>query len=209
MKPIFPEKPLKYLSNVAFTSALSSFIRFVYALFNGIFGIAHKSLWNGSICVYYILLSLVRALIVHTLKKSHGGTQTAYTEKVYFWSHFLLILMNLSLIVPIAVMVRGGRTYSYGLIPAIALAAYTTYRIVSSAIQFKRSRKDTGLLVSALRAINLIDALVAIMTLQNTLIQANGGMTPGMKLLTAGTNAGLLGIIIAITVLSFCKLRTR
>lgn len=193
------------LFNVAFTFAISSVVRLAFALYNGVIGIAHRSIWNGSISLYYLLFSGVGVWIVRTLSMEREGDNRR-TRRVFFWSHIAMFGMNLSLIVPVIAMLRGKRVYAYGLIPAIAIAAYTTYRIVSAAIWFKRTRRNGRLLVSELRTIRLIDALVAVLTLQDTMIQANGGMTPGIKKLAAGTSTGLLALIVIITALSFLRL---
>ena len=46
-----------YLLKTVTFSAFSMLIGFAFALYNGVLGIAYQSLWNGSICVYYFLLS--------------------------------------------------------------------------------------------------------------------------------------------------------
>ena len=116
--------------------------------------------------------------------------------------------MNISLVVPVAVMVTGGRSYTYGLIPAIAMAAYTTYRITMSIIHYRKSRAipNANILAAELRTINVIDSLVAVLTLQNTLIVTNGGMTDGMQTLSAWTSAGILVLIAVITVQSLLRI---
>ena len=125
----------------------------------------------------------------------------------YFATHMVLILMNISLVVPAAVMVTGGRSYTYGLIPAIAMAAYTTYRITMSIIHYRKSRHNANILAAELRTINVIDSLVAVLTLQNALIVTNGGMTDAMQTLSAWTSAGILVIIAVITVQSLLRIR--
>lgn len=191
-------------------STLSMLTGFAFAIYNGILGLVYQSIWNGSICVYYLLLAGVRGIIVYLYRKEspRRRKQGAVHRRIaYFATHMVLILMNLSLIVPIAVMVTGGRSYIHGLIPAIALAAYTTYRITLSVIHYRKSRHHANVFVSELRTINLIDSLVAVLTLQNALIAANGGMNDRMQTLSAWTSAGILGIIIAVTVLSLLRIR--
>ena len=115
--------------------------------------------------------------------------------------------MDVSLIGPIYVMVSGERSYTYGLIPAIAMAAYTTYRITISIIHFRKSRKKDNSLLFELRMINMTDALVAVLSLQNALIIANGGMNEGMRTLTAWTSGGIYLVIVLITIMTFIKVQ--
>ena len=199
-----------YLRKTVMLSVFSMLIGFAFALYHGVLGIAYQSLWNGAICVYYLLLAVVRAIIVFLLRKEAADRHergAAHRRKACFATHMVLILMNISLVVPAAVMVTDGRSYTYGLIPAIAMAAYTTYRITMSIIHFRKSRHNANIYVAELRAINVIDSLVAVLTLQNALIVTNGGMTDEMQTLSAWTSAGVLVIIAVITVQSLLRIR--
>ncbi|MDI9242209.1 hypothetical protein [Fusibacillus kribbianus] len=196
------------LEKVTF-SVFSILIGFAFSLYNGVLGIVYRSLWNGSICVYYFLLAMVRVIIVSLYRKEAAGRHergAAHRRKACFAAHMVLILMNISLVVPAAVMVAGGRSCTYGLIPAIAMAAYTTYRVAMSIIHYRKSRHNANVLAE-LRTINMIDSLAAVLTLQNTLIAANGGMNDRMQTLSAWTSAGILAVIIIITVQSLLKIR--
>lgn len=200
-----------YLFSTVFASALTALINVAFTVYNGVLGILYHSAWNCSICVYYLLLSCVRAAVVYAQRgalKSEKATLSIRQRKVFFWTHLILLAMNLFLIVPIAVMVRGERSYSLGMIPAIAMAAYTTYRIIISIHHYRKSRRQKNLLLSELRMINLVNALVAVLTLQNALIMANGGQNGSMIKLTAWTSGGILFLIIVITIISFGNLRS-
>lgn len=188
------------------SSAVSMLISFVFTFYNGVLGIIYKSIWNGSICVYYLLLAGIRAVLVSSQRKKEKQS-CEYQRKIYIATHIALILMNLSLIAPIALMVMGKRSYTLGLIPAIAMAAYTTYRITVSILHYRKSIKKEQILVSELRTINLIDSLVAVLTLQNTLIIANGGMSAEMRTISACSSAGVLLLIIIISLRSFLMIR--
>lgn len=190
-----------YIFATAIAAGISACVNIAFVLFNGIFGLIHASVWHISIFVYYAMLLLIRGHILVSLRRKRAQ------RPVYIRTHAFLVLLNLSLIVPSAVMIYGQREYKYGLIPAIAMAAYTTYRVIVSAAHIKRSKKSGVLLIRALRTINLADSLVAVMSLQNTLIMANGGMTAGMRTLCAWTNGGLILLIFLITLFSFLEIR--
>lgn len=199
-----------YLFSTVLSSSISMLMGVAFTIYNGVLGVAYHLSWNGSICVYYFLLSGIRAIIVHTQRNPilhHNEKGLNDQKRIYCYTHIMLLLMNLSLIVPIAVMVKGAKSYTHGLIPAIIMAAYTTYRITMSIVHFRRARKSQNLFVLELRTLNMIDSLVAVLTLQNTLILANGGMSAGMQSLSAWTSAGILSLILAISVRSFLKLK--
>ncbi|MBE6989297.1 MAG: hypothetical protein E7426_00945 [Ruminococcaceae bacterium] len=145
-----------------------------YALYNGFLGIHHASLWHGTMCIYYILLAALRALIVAAERRyAARGTGDGGGRGVYITASALLLLLNLSLIVPISMLVRQQTPVDLTLIPAIAMAAYTTYKITMAAVHLRRRRTSADALVKLLRTIGFIDALVSVLTLQNTLIMVN------------------------------------
>ena len=89
------------------------------------------------------------------------------------------------------------------LIPAIATAAYATWKITAAVINFHRRGRSPDLLVRQLRTISLIDALVSVLTLQNTLIMVNSGDGGrSMLTLTAISSAAIFLGIIALSIVN-------
>lgn len=194
------------------TSTLSALVGLGFTVFNVVLGIVYKSVWNISISVYYVLLAIVRGIVVHSQIKVNVADNQKKQEqykRIYFKTHILMIFMDMCLIAPIAYMVIGERSYKYGLIPAIAMAAYTTYRITMGIINLGKSRKQENILIRELRTVNLQDSLVAVLTLQNALIIANGSDMQSMLALTAWTSAGIWLMIVIFTVKSFLYVRHR
>lgn len=194
------------------TSTLSALVGLSFTVFNVVLGIIYKSVWNISISVYYVLLAIVRGIVVHSQRKVNVADNQKKQEqykRIYFKTHILMIFMDMCLIAPIAYMVIGERSYEYGLIPAIAMAAYTTYRITIGIINLEKSRKQENILIRELRTVNLQDSLVAVLTLQNALIIANGSDMQSMLALTAWTSAGIWLMIVIFTVKSFLYVRHR
>lgn len=104
-------------------------------------------------------------------------------------------------------MVIGARSYTYGMIPAISMAAYTTYRMTMSIIHYLKSKRNENRFIRVIRTINLQDTLVSVLTLQNALIIANGDDMASMMRLTMWTSAGIWGVILFFTVKSFMMIR--
>ena len=46
------------------TAAGSLAVTLVFAFYNGFLGIHHASLWHGTICVYYLVLTILRGSII-------------------------------------------------------------------------------------------------------------------------------------------------
>ena len=194
------------------TSTLSALVGLGFTVLNVVLGIVYKSVWNISISVYYVLLAIVRGIVVLSQRKVNVADNQKKQEqykRIYFKTHILMIIMDMCLIAPIAYMVIGERSYEYGLIPAIAMAAYTTYRITMGIINLGKSRKQENILIRELRTVNLQDSLVAVLTLQNALIIANGSDMQSMLALTAWTSAGIWLMIVIFTVKSILYIRHR
>ncbi|MGN0432653.1 MAG: hypothetical protein ACI4EQ_09905 [Lachnospiraceae bacterium] len=189
------------------TSTLSSLIGIAFTIYNGFLGFYYSSIWNCSICVYYILLAVVRGIIVGYQRKTYDISNESgrnHGRKIFYLTHIIMFLMNVSLIVPIAVMIKGGRAYNLGMIPAITMATYTTYRIVMAIMHYSKSRKIDNALVKELRTTNLIDTLVAVLTLQNTMIIASAGeITEEMRILSIISSTVIWLSIVTLSVLSF------
>ena len=190
------------------TAAFALAVTVIFAAYNGFLGIYHASLWHGTICVYYIVLILLRGTVVISARRiSAQKEQEQARNKTYLIVSVLLLLLNVSLVVPFSLMVRQQKPVSMTLIPAITMAAYTTFRIVMASVHLKKRKTSSDCLVRLLRTINFIDALVAILTLQNTLImvQSGGGAMNTMLPLTAATSAAVWLAILVLSVLAIVK----
>ena len=179
-----------------FSSAwLSLGITVLFAVYNGYLGIVQGSLWHGSIAIYYILLAVIRGIILLSERKNRARLRTFRTSSCF------LLLLNIALICPIALMVMFEKPVTMGKIPAIAMAAYTTYKIVMASVNFgsKKKRSSGNILISELRAISLIDAIVSVLSLQNTLIMVNGG-AESMLTLSAMTSGAMYALVLVITI---------
>ncbi len=195
----------------AFKTYISSFVAFLigicFILYNGIMGVAQRSLWHGSICIYYINMALIRGLIVNSQRDSNARDYGCRRRKrVILITHILMFLMDFTLIGPIWAMISGGRIYNWGLVPAIAIAGYTCYRITMSIRNYSKASKTEDSLLRELRTLYLMDALFAVIVLQNTMILANNGVVEGSMLYLSISTSVLISFgIVALSIISFTK----
>lgn len=179
----------------------------LFMFYHGYLGIFYSSMWHGSICIFYFFLMAIRGGIILTEKRNVMRSQEEkylHRRKTFRISAILLLGLDLSLLLPISMMVMLTTPVTMGLIPAIAMATYTTYKMTMAAIHFVRQKRqsDRHILITELHTVNLIDALTSILTLQNTLIMVNQ-TRPGandMFLISAGSSALLYFIMIAVTI---------
>lgn len=197
----------KWSENYSFKTLTSSTaslcVTTLFALYHGFLGLALSSTWHGSICVFYLLLVAIRGNILLTeykIKEKSEKEKQCRRQKIFYVTSALLLLLNLALILPISLMVRLQKPINIGKIPAIAMAAYTTYKITMAVIHMRKLQVHQ-VLIRELRTINLIDALVSILTLQNTLIMVNLNTGEGNNMLTlsAISSAAIYLFIIILT----------
>lgn len=207
IRPILKGQETDYRFKTLAGSALSFCVTVLFALYNGFLGVRRLSIWHGSICVFYLLLAAIRGVILLT-EKNNAARDKAHAAKcrrrTFITSSVMLLLLNLSLILPVSLMVVMEKPVNMGLIPAITMAAYTTYKLTMAFIHLHRQKrcKHHNILIAQLRTINLIDALVSILTLQNTLIMVNQDQSSGNNMLTlsAISSAAIYTVILLITV---------
>ncbi len=188
------------------TSSIISFsVTILFALYNGFLGISLSSVWHGSICVFYLLLIAIRGMILLNEKRNatRSENEGMYRRgKTFIISSAILLVLNLALILPISLMATFEKPVNVGLIPAIAMAVYTTYKITMASIHIKKQKSSRcgNILIAELRTINFIDALVSILTLQNTLIMVNQAESSVKDMLIlSAISSGAIYIVILFT----------
>ena len=82
----------------------------------------------------------------------------------------ILIVMTIAMIAPAFLLLLDKRTYNLGLIPSIASAAYTTYSTTVSILNMKKSKNAPSPIIKQISLVNIVNALMSILVLQNTLI---------------------------------------
>lgn len=197
-----------FLYKTLFTSAVSLFITFAFAVYNAYLGIKFYDGFAIGISIYYLLLIWVKAatlIVEKILFRKDDDTKERMRAKNYRISSVIVFFIDFCLIAPIILMVTNPKEVNFGIIPAIAMAAYSTYKITAAIVNYSKSKKSKNFTIILLREINFIDALVSILTLQHTLIMVNGGMDEEMRTLSLVTSIGLIAVMILFSILSFYR----
>ncbi len=196
-----------YESRSYLFAELSLFTTFVFLAYNFVLGVRYQAIWNFSISFYYMVLLGLRTIMIAGEKRSrHDEMKTRQQEQLRLFrlTTKILLLMDFALIVPITLMVMSRRSVNIGMVPAIGIAAYTTYKIIFAAIHYFKTRGQKNLALFGLKIINLKDAIVSILTLQNTMVMVFGN-SASMQTFTAYTSAGISIGMLVMTVLLIRK----
>lgn len=196
-----------------------------FAVYNAWLGITRRYYFALSIAGYYSLLFAAGILLYFCIKREAAekrdsenkgaraaeevtvSAQTAArVKKRCVFISALLFAVNFLLIGPITMMVLNRRNFTLGMIPAIAVAAYSVYKITRAVINYRKSRKGESDAKRIRHALRLIDALVSVLTLQNTLLIATGGaQEENMRLLTIASSAAIYALVVAVSFITFFR----
>lgn len=193
----------RFRSDTDFSTAVlssgTSLISLIFAIYNGFLGIYYQSLWHGSICVYYILLTLIRLYILFSEKRilKRNEDITKRRQRTFVVSNIILLIINISMILPTALMVTFGKPAGMTLIPALAMAVYTTIKVISAIRRIKHRSESDNLLIRELWTISVVDAALSIISLQNTLIMVAGDPNDRSLFVLSAISSG---VIIAATI---------
>ena len=201
-----------YICRTLMSAAVSVGCTALFALYHEYLWLRYGSVWHGSIGVFYLLLVVIRGTVLLTERQNRtrpAAEQNRSRRRTFLISSFLLLALDLALILPISMMAVLSKPVTIGLIPAITMATYTTWKITMASVHIGRQRRrpSGNILVAQLRTVNFIDALVAILTLQNTLIMVTGTAADeaAMRSLSAVSSGAIYAVIVAIPVCMLLK----
>ena len=188
-----------YLQLTLFSACFSLIITFVFSAYNAYLGIKFGDAFAIGISIYYFLLFWIKTatlIVEKIIDKTDERKQKSVRIKNFIISSIFIFVIDFCLIAPIVLMIVMPKDVKFGIIPAIAIAAYTVYKITASIINYSKSKKTENPTILLLREIDVVDSLVSILTLQHTLIMVNGGMSGSMRQLSFVTSIVFIFAII-------------
>lgn len=184
---------------------VSAMVALAFAVYNGYLGIAHEYIFGVSIAVYFAVLSAIYFILVdgEMLSGKVGAKQNTHVRK-YIVATALLLAVDVLLVGPITLMVLQRRQFNLGMIAAITVATYATYKVSSAVANYVKTRNYFDVRTVSVRSVKLVDAMVSLLTLQNTLIVAKGASAEQSTfVLTSWTSLALYVAIVTVSVMGF------
>lgn len=171
---------------------ISMIITLFFAIYNFIMGLIYNYIWNISVSIYYLLLTIIRIYIEIIYLKKKDNKMHHIIQSI------VLLLINVSLLLPISLLVLNQKQVNNNSIIAITVATYTTYKIINSVLNYKKEQNENNI-IKIIRTISLLDALFAILNLQNTLVVTFGQIEEMIVLISISSFLiALLMIIISL-----------
>jgi len=201
----------RYLTDVRFRTEISLyrgfFINLLYIGVKMVSGILYRSVWFISLAVYYILLAVMRFLLFRRGKtKLTDDTRIAVEWQRYRLCGIVLLLMNQALAGIIVFMVYHNHGYHYPGLLVYAMAMYSFYAVIFSAVNLVRFRKYKSPALSAAKVINLVSAMVSILSLETAMVDQFGEKDLAFRrLMTGATGGGICTIVLAMAAFMIVK----
>lgn len=201
----FVSKIVSFCKKYAFL--ISVCFALFFCIYNGVLGFYKNVIWNIAIFTYYLLLLTIRMILYVREKKSKNEDEKDIRrdKQIYISTSVIMFIMNLAMILPAILLINHQKEVNLSLISAIAVAAYTTYKVSLAIIKFCKVQKEQNLIYKQVRMVNLFDAVMSILTLQNTLtIVASDGNDGDMYTLSIVTTIVML---LAVAIISIYTLK--
>lgn len=201
----------RFFDDVRFRTEVSLYggllINFLYIGMKLFSGIYYRSLWFVALAGYYILLAVMRFILLHKGKKRTEKISTESEIKRYRMCGITLLIMNQALAGIVIFMVYQNKGFDYPGLLIYAMAVYSFYSIIIAVINLVKFRKHGSPLLSAAKVINLVAAMVSILSLETAMLAQFGSNDDPLfrKVMTGATGGGVCTIVIGIAIFMIWK----
>lgn len=180
---------------------VSLIISFCMATFNLIIGIKYDALYNSTISIYMFCLFILNIIFFIFKTKNININKTCF-----ILLNVLIVFTNVTLIVPIILLLTNNKEVNYGIIVGIGMATFFTYKIIVRSISIKKSLKSNSLLIKYKNLIGFNDCLVSILVLEYSLIVINdGSVNNNMFILSLAVSIVVFILINVLTIIFIIK----
>lgn len=162
-----------------------------FTVYNFYLAFVHQTTWNLWVAIYYLCLMATQGMSL-TISKLSSGKKGEIPLVAFIAASSLNILLLLLMIGPAILMLLNKRVVTLGKIPAIAIAAYTAYKVTMTILDFAKRKKNQTLLASQIRAAKVASSIMSILTLQNTLVLVFGSKSEDLLAFTFVSTVALL-----------------
>ena len=176
------------------------FINLLYVGIKMFSGIFYKSVWFVTLAVYYILLAIMRASLLHYVRKC--GKNEVSEWKRYRLCGIILMFMNVSLTGIVVLVVHQNSGFEYPGVLIYIMAMYAFYVTITAVWNVAKFRRYGSPVMSAAKVINLTAALVSMLSLETAMLTQFGAADDPIfrQIMIASTGAGISIIVLGMAV---------
>lgn len=152
-------------------------INIMYVLIQLASGIVYSEAWFYALAVYYALLIVMRIFLIRSTSSEEVGKNKLKEFCRYRLCGIMLLIMNQALAIIVFYIVQQGMEFKNSYIPIIAMAAYTFAAMIVAIVNVVRYRRFNSPVMSAAKAISLSSAVVSLLSLEASMVEAFGEQT--------------------------------
>ena len=192
-------------SRILAAEGLGLILNIIFALYNGVLGIFYSSIWFAALCVYYIILSVMRYAAIRWEKKN--AVMGGMTElSVMRLSGAMLIVLSVVLAVTNLISMKNNIEIRYSTVVMISIAAYTTFKVTLAIVNAVKVKKRKSYLLTALRNIGCADAAASVLSLQRSMLVSFDGMSRSeIQLMNILTGAAVFVFVMIVGIAMVSK----
>lgn len=200
----------RFFSDVRFRTEISLyqglFINLLYIAIEMFFGIRYRSLWFISLAIYYMLLAVMRLMILRPGKVKTDRTPMENELYRYRLCGIMLLMMNQVLAGIVTFMVYQNQGFNYPGVLIYLMALYSFYYVITAVINLVKFRKHGSPIMSAAKVINLVAAMVSMLSLETAMLAQFGEEDEEFRaVMTGATGGGVCTIVIGMAVFMIHK----
>ena len=182
-----------------FFAGFSLVISIAYGAYLAVSAVLNKSIWQGCLASYYIILVLIRAGVL-----LFGRNKESKSEGVYLYCGIMLTLLNIAMTVAVLRTFFEGESFTYGGLMIYVAATYAFYKITHAIYNIFKAKKQDDYAIKGLRTLSLSDAIMSIYALQTALIAEFSVGDDGMKIMNYFTGGLVCLITLFIGIYTTC-----
>lgn len=164
----------RYLTDIPFKTHVSLYlslgINLLFVVMKLFYGVYYRSVWFGTLAVYYIMLSVMRFLLLRHVNRNRIGTDVFSEWKRYRLCGVILMLMNIALSGVVILVVQKNEGFHYAGYLIYVVAMYAFYNIITAVRDVVKYRRYQSPVMSAAKAIKLAAALVSMLSLETAML---------------------------------------
>ena len=195
----------RYQTDIPFKTQVSLYLslglNLLFVAMKLFYGVYYRSIWFGTLAVYYIILAIMRFLLLRHVNRSGIGTDMVSELKHYRLCGIILMLMNIALSGVVVLVVRKNEGFHYAGYLIYVVAMYAFYNIISAVRDVLKYREYKSPVMSAAKAIKLATALVSMLSLETAMLMQfnNKENAEAFRQIMTGTTGGAVCVIVIAT----------
>lgn len=189
-----------YRTSLSLSASLG--INLFNAAFQGIMGIAQRSLWFGALACYYLLLTVMRGVLSRYAWAYEVGHSPRREWQRYLACGITLLWMNLALSTVVALVVHRGSGFSYPGVTVYVMAIYAFFAVFHGIWNLCRLKRQHSPVMRASAMVSFVAALVSMLSLETAMLAQFGGDSSPLfrRIMTGATGAAICTLVLVMAV---------